>query len=54
MPLAYADDVDIIGNRDREVTVAFSMFSGEARIGLALNQSKTKYSTLHQLPMILA
>ena len=31
MPLAYADDVDIIGRRDREVAVAFSKFAEEAR-----------------------
>ena len=44
MPLAYADDVDIIGRSDREVTVAFSKFAEEARsIGLAVGESKTKY-----------
>ena len=26
MPLAYADDVDIIGRSDREVAVAFAMY----------------------------
>ena len=44
MPLAYADEVDIIRRRDREVAVAFSRFAEEARsIGLAVNESKTKY-----------
>ena len=38
MPLAYADDVDII---DREVTVAFSWFAEDTQsIDLALNESK--------------
>ena len=42
MPLAYADDVDIIGRSEREV--AFSKFAKEPRsIGLAVNESKTKY-----------
>ena len=44
MPLAYADNVDIIGRRNREVVVAFFKFAEEARsIGLAVNESKTKY-----------
>ena len=44
MPLAYADDVDIIGRGISEVAAAFSKFSEEARsIGLAVNESKTKY-----------
>ena len=43
MPLAYADDVDIIGRRICEVEAAFYKFAEEARsIGLALNESKTK------------
>ena len=44
MPVAYADDVDIIGRSDREVAVAFFKFAEEARnIGIAVNKSKTKY-----------
>ena len=44
MPLAYADDVDIMGRSICEVEAAFSKFAQEARsIGLAVNQSKTKY-----------
>ena len=44
MPLAYADDVDILGRIDREVAVAFSKFAEESRsIGLAVNESKKKY-----------
>ena len=44
MPLAYADDVDIIGRSDRVFAVAFSMFAEEARsIDLAANESNTKY-----------
>ena len=44
MPLAYADDVDIIGRSNCEVGAAFSKFAEEARsIGLAVNESKTKY-----------
>ena len=43
MPLAYADDVDIIGRSQREVGVTFCNFAEEARsIGLAVNESKTK------------
>ena len=43
MPLAYADDIDIIGRSEREVAVAFSKFTEEARsIGLAVNENKTK------------
>ena len=44
MPLAYADDIDIIGRSEREVAVAFFKFAEEVRsIGLAVNESKTKY-----------
>ena len=44
MPLAYADDVDIIGRGICEVAAAFSKFAEEARsIGLAVNESKTKF-----------
>ena len=44
MPLAYADDVDIIGRSIFEVEAAFSKFAEEARsIGLAVNESKTKF-----------
>ena len=43
MPLAYADDVDIIGRSICEVEAAFSKFTEEARsIGPAVNESKTK------------
>ena len=43
MPLAYADDVDIIARSDREVAVAFAKFAEEAwSIGLAVNESKIK------------
>ena len=43
MPLAYADDVNIIGRSICEVKAAFSKFAEEARsIGLAVNESKTK------------
>ena len=43
MPLAYADDVDIIGRSICEVAAAFSKFAEKARsIGLAVNESKTK------------
>ena len=43
MPLAYADDVDIIGRSICEVKADFSKFAEEARrIGLAVNVSKTK------------
>ena len=43
MPLAYADDVDIIGRSICKVEAAFSKFAEEARnIGLAVNESKTK------------
>ena len=42
MPLAYADDLDIIGRSDCEVEVAFSKFAEEARnIGLAVNERST-------------
>ena len=44
MPLAYADDADIIDRSDLEVAVAFSKLSEEARsIDLAVNESSTKY-----------
>ena len=47
MPLAYADDVDIIGRSICEVEAAFSKFVEEARsIGLAVNESRTKYVLL--------
>ena len=43
MPLAYADDVDIIGRSICEVEAALSKFGEEARsIGLSVNESKTK------------
>ena len=43
MPLAYADDVDIIGRSICEVEPAISKFAEETRsIGLAINESKTK------------
>ena len=43
MPLAYADDVHIIGGSICEVEAALSKFAEEARsIGLAVNESKTK------------
>ena len=43
MPVAYADDVDIIGRSICEVDAAFSKFAEEARsIGLAVNESKSK------------
>ena len=44
MPLAYADDLDIIGRSICEVEAAFSMFAEEARsIALAVSESKIKY-----------
>ena len=44
MPLAYDDDVDIIGRNKREVSAAFSRFVEEAqKVGLAVNEDKTKY-----------
>ena len=44
MPLAYADDVDIIGRSICEGEAAFSKFAEEARsIGLAVNESETKF-----------
>ena len=43
MPLAAADDVDIMCRNICEVEAAFSKFAEEARsIGLAVNESKTK------------
>ena len=43
MPLAFADDVDIIGRSIFEVEAAFFKFAEEAlSIGLAVNKSKTK------------
>ena len=44
MPLAYADDVDIVGRSICKVEAAFSKFAEEARsIGVAVNEGKTKY-----------
>ena len=44
MPLAYANDVDIIGISVRDVAVAFSKFAEEVRnIGLAVSESTRKY-----------
>ena len=44
MPMAYADDVGIIGRSVCEVEAAFSKFAEEARsIGLVVNESKRKY-----------
>ena len=44
MVLAYADDLDIIGLRDRDVSRAFCSIEKESkRMGLAVNQDKTKY-----------
>ena len=44
MPLAYADDVDIIGGKKRDVSAAFSQLVQEAhKVGLAVNEDKTKY-----------
>ena len=44
MPLAYADDVDIIGRNICEVEAAFSKFADEARsIGLAVNENKVSF-----------
>lgn len=44
MPLAYADDVDIIGRSKQEVSAAFSKFEEEAKkLGLAVSENKTKY-----------
>ena len=44
MLLAYADDIDIIGINQRDVTAAFSSLEGESRrVGLAVNEGKTKY-----------
>ena len=54
MPLAYADDVDIIGRSICEVEASFSKFAEEARsIGLIVNESKTKLllSTANTLRM---
>ena len=43
MPLAYADDIDIIGRSISKVEAAFSKFAEEARsIRLAVNESKIK------------
>ncbi|XP_054091506.1 uncharacterized protein LOC105219282 isoform X2 [Zeugodacus cucurbitae] len=42
--LAYADDIDIIGNNTRAVSSAFSRLDKEAkRMGLVVNEDKTKY-----------
>ena len=44
MLLAYADDIDIIGQSTREVSAAFSRLEKESsRMGLAVNTDKTKY-----------
>jgi hypothetical protein len=44
MPLAYADDVDIIGRSSREVSAAFTRFEEASKnMGLAVNENKTKY-----------
>ena len=44
MPLAYADDVDIIGRSSREVSAAFTRFEEVSKtMGLAVNENKTKY-----------
>ena len=44
MPLAYADDIDIIGLNRRAVTAAFSALEKESRrLGLTVNEDKTKY-----------
>ena len=51
MPVAYADNVDIIGRSDSDVAVTLSKFTEESwSIGLAVNESKTFY----QQPRILA
>ena len=43
MPMAQADDVDIIDRSLCEVEAAFSKFAEEARsIGQAVNESKTE------------
>ena len=42
MPLAYADNADIVGRNYREVAFAFSKFAEKARINhLVVNESKT-------------
>ncbi|XP_054084799.1 uncharacterized protein LOC128921370 [Zeugodacus cucurbitae] len=42
--LAYADDIDIIGNNTRAVSSAFSRLDKDAkRMGLVVNEDKTKY-----------
>ena len=42
--LAYADDINIIGHTQRDVTAAFSAIEREStEIGLAVNKGKTKY-----------
>ncbi|XP_036320783.1 uncharacterized protein LOC118735233 [Rhagoletis pomonella] len=42
--LAYADDTDIIGKKNREVCPDFSKLDKEAkRMGLVVNDDKTKY-----------
>ena len=53
MPLAYADDVDIIGRSICEVEAAFSKFAEEARsIGLA--EMRARQSCFYQQLRILA
>nr|XP_043067135.1 uncharacterized protein LOC122321356 [Drosophila bipectinata] len=42
--LGYADDIDIIGRTNRDVTGAFGAIEKEsAKVGLALNMEKTKF-----------
>ena len=44
MLLAYADDIDIIGLKQRDVSAAFSALEKESRrMGLLVNEDKTKY-----------
>ena len=44
MPLAYADDIDIIGLNRRAVIVAFSALEKDPHcLGRAVNEDKTKY-----------
>ena len=46
--LAYADDIDITGRNKRDVTVNFSAIEREStKMGLALNERKTKYRVRH-------
>ena len=42
--LEYADDIDIIGRTNRNVTAAFSAIEWEStKMSLAVNEGKTKY-----------